>query len=235
MKKLIASAVMATTLFTAAAGFAEMGSGTDPRVALASLMDGNKGFAKQADVSNLNKMSSVKRRLEVATGQHPDSIIVACADSRLSPEIIFDKGLGEVFVVRVAGNIVAPHELGSIEYALEHLGARLVMVLGHSACGAVGATFDAADPATGIVPETAMEGNIGSLLKDIAPAVEESYFEGKEACIVTNVHNVVEQMENESEIVREGIESGLVKVVAAKYDLTSGRVSLLEEEEHAHH
>jgi carbonic anhydrase len=103
----------------------------------------------------------------------------------------------------------------------------MVCFLPHSACGAVGATFDAADPATRIVPEAAREGNIGSLLKDIAPALEESYFEGKEACIVTNVHNVVEQMENESEIVREEIETGLVKVVAAEYDLVTGRVLFL--------
>lgn len=234
MRKLIVSAVMAASLFAVPAVYAEMGTGTDPNVALASLMAGNKDFAKSGDVSNLNKMSSVKNRVALAAGQNPSAIIVTCSDSRLSPEILFDQGLGQVFVVRVAGNIVAPHELGSIEYAVEHLGTRLVMVLGHSACGAVGATFDAADPATGIVPEAALEGNIGSLLKDIAPAVEESYFEGKEACIVTNVHNVVEQMESASEIVKEGIELGLVKVVAAKYDLASGKVSLLGEE-HGHH
>ena len=232
MKKLIVSAMLATSLFVAPAAFATMGTGMDPVVALADLMDGNKGFAKSGDVSTLNKMSTVKNRVALAAGQNPEAIIVTCSDSRLSPEILFDKGLGQVFVIRVAGNIVAPHELGSIEYAVEHLGTRLIMVLGHSACGAVGAAYGAADPATGIIPEAALEGNIGSLIKDIAPAVEESYFAGKEACIVTNVHNVVDQMENQSEIVREGLDSGLVKVVAAKYDLTSGKVSLLEE---AHH
>ncbi|NTV14972.1 MAG: carbonic anhydrase [Desulfobulbaceae bacterium] len=232
MKKLIASAMLATSLLVAPAAFAEMGTGTDPNVALAHLMEGNKGFAKYGDVSNLEKMSSVKTRVALAAGQNPEAIIVTCSDSRLSPEILFDKGLGQVFVIRVAGNIVAPHELGSIEYAVEHLGTRLIMVLGHSACGAVKATYGAADPATGIVPEAAMEGNIGSLLKDIAPAVEESYFEGTEACIVTNIKNVVESMENSSEIVREGLELGLVKVVGAKYDLTTGKVSLLEEETH---
>lgn len=235
MKKLLASALLATSLFAVPAVYAEMGTGIDPEVALAHLMDGNKGFAKSGDVSTLNKMSSVKNRVALVAGQNPEAIIVTCSDSRLSPEILFDKGLGQIFVVRVAGNIVAPHELGSIEYAVEHLGTRLVMVLGHSACGAVGAAYGAANPATGIIPEAAMEGNIGSLIKDIAPAVEESYFEGKEACIVTNVKNVVEQMESQSEIITEGIELGLVKVVAAKYDLASGKVSLLEEEEHAHH
>ncbi len=235
MKKLVVSAMLATSLLVVPAAFATMGTGTDPDVALASLMAGNKDFAKYGDVSNLNKMSSVKNRVALAAGQNPAAIIVTCSDSRLSPEILFDKGLGEVFVIRVAGNIVAPHELGSIEYAVEHLGTRLVMVLGHSACGAVGAAYGAADPATGVIPEIAMEGNIGSLIKDIAPAVEESYFDGKEACIVTNVHNVVAQMESQSEIVTEGIELGLVKVVAAKYDLTTGKVSLLEEDEHAHH
>jgi carbonic anhydrase len=221
--------MLATTLFAAPAAFAAMGTGTDPNVALEDLMAGNAGFARSGDVSTLNKMSTVKERMALAAGQNPEAIIVTCSDSRLSPEILFDKGLGEVFVVRVAGNIVAPHELGSIEYAVEHLGTRLIMVLGHSACGAVKATYGAADPATGIVPEAAMEGNIGSLLKDIAPAVEESYFEGSEACIVTNVKNVVANLEHNSEIVREGLETGLVKVVPAKYDLTTGVVTLLEE------
>jgi len=232
MKKLIVSAMLAASLLVVSGANATMGTGTDPNVALASLMAGNKDFAKVGDVSNLVKMSSVKNRVALAAGQNPAAIIVTCSDSRVSPEILFDKGLGEVFVIRVAGNIVAPHELGSIEYAVEHLGTRLVMVLGHSACGAVKATYGAADPLTGIVPEAAMEGNIGSLLRDIAPAVEESYFEGTEACIVTNIHNVVEQMESQSEIVKEGIELGLVKVVAAKYDLTTGKVSLLEESTH---
>jgi len=232
MKKLIVSAMLATSLFAAPAAFATMGTGMDPNVALSDLMDGNKGFAKSGDVSTLNKNSSVKNRVALAAGQNPEAIIVTCSDSRVSPEILFDKGLGEVFIIRVAGNIVAPHELGSIEYAVEHLGTRLIMVLGHSACGAVKATYGAADPATGIVPEAAMEGNIGSLLKDIAPAVEESYSAGVETCIVTNIKNVVENIENNSEIVREGLDTGLVKVVAAKYDLTTGKVSLLEE---AHH
>jgi len=235
MKKLIATAALLATMFTANAVFA----GIEPEAALDSLMAGNATFAATGTVPNLEAMSSIVRRATVAAGQHPDAVILACADSRLSPEIIFNKGLGEVFVVRVAGNIVAPHELGSIEYAIEHLGAKLVMVLGHTNCGAVKATYDAAAANTlrpGVVPRSAMQGNIGSLVKDISPAVNESFREGLNACIVTNVENVVKEMEENSTIIKEGIELGEVKVVAAEYDLGTGVVSLLpehHEEEHS--
>ncbi len=236
MKKLIATAALFATMFTANAAFAN----AENDATLKELMDGNATFATGV-VPNLNAMSSVAVRVDNAVnGQHPKAIILACADSRLSPEIIFDKGLGEVFVVRVAGNIVAPHELGSIEYAIEHLGAKLVMVLGHTNCGAVKATFDAATANTshpGIVPRSATQGNIGSLVKDISPAVNESYRDGLNACIVTNVENVVKEMEENSPIVKEGIELGEVKVVAAEYNINTGLVSLLpehHEEEHSH-
>ena len=119
--------------------------------------------------AELEKMASIERRTEIANAQHPLAVIIACSDSRVPPELLFDKGLGEIFVVRVAGNIVGPLELGSVEYAVEHLGAKLVMVLGHERCGAVTATYDA------YVSRSKIEGYIGSIVESINPAVKAAW------------------------------------------------------------
>lgn len=193
-----------------------------PEQGLQMLLEGNAKFVR-GDMDLLLKNSKPADRKEVALGQKPFAIILACSDSRLAPEILFNKGLGEIFVVRVAGNIVERHELGSIEYAIEHLGASLVMVLGHERCGAVTAAFNANGVSDG--------SNIGSLVESIAPAVLETKAAGGnvEECIVNNVKNVTKDLEARSAIVREGIELGKVKVVRAKYDLDDGIVTVLGE------
>jgi carbonic anhydrase len=203
-----------------------------PDQGLELLLEGNANFAK-GKVEHLDKYSDPAIRKEVALGQHPYAIVLTCSDSRLPPEILFDKGLGEIFTVRVAGNIVAPHELGSIEYALEHLKANLIVVLGHERCGAVKSTYDAY-PAEG-------EGNIGSLLKDIRPAVEEVIGHGPkptgaaqqaaqvEECVVVNVKKVSESLETKSTIIEELVKSKAIKIVRAKYDLDDGIVKVLGE------
>lgn len=190
--------------------------------ALELLLAGNKNFVK-GSVEHLDRFSDPTVRKEVALGQHPYAIILACSDSRVPPEILFDKGLGEIFVVRVAGNIVDRHEIGSIEYAIEHLGASLVMVLGHERCGAVTAAFNANGVSDG--------SNIGSLVEAIAPAVLETKAAGGtvEECIVTNIKKVTEELEARSVIVREGIEAKTLKIVRAKYDLDDGIVTVLGE------
>jgi carbonic anhydrase len=201
-----------------------------PDQGLKLLLDGNRNFIN-GSVSHLDKFSDPAIRKQVALGQHPYAIVLTCSDSRLPPEILFDKGLGEIFVVRVAGNIVAPHELGSIEYALEHLGANLIVVLGHEKCGAVKATYDAYP--------TEVEGNIGSLVKDITPAVEAvlnhlpkptgatEQAAQVEECVVENVKLVSESLETKSPIVKEFVELGKAKIVRAKYDLDDGIVKVL--------
>jgi len=202
----------------------------EPAEALHMLMEGNEKFAKNGNTAELKKEATVKTRQEVALGQHPFAIVITCSDSRLPPEIIFNQGLGEIFVVRVAGNIVAPHELGSIEYAIEHLGARLVMVLGHERCGAVTATYEAHEAGVHV------EGNIGSLVESIEPAVVSALAHGAsgtkgeivEECIVENIKLVSEQIEAQSPIVKEFIEKGEVKIVKAKYDLDDGIVTLIK-------
>jgi carbonic anhydrase len=203
-----------------------------PDQGLALLLDGNKNFAKGA-VTHLDKFSDPAVRKEVALGQHPYAIVLTCSDSRVPAEILFDKGLGEIFTVRVAGNVVAPHELGSIEYALEHLGANLIVVLGHERCGAVKSTYDAY-PAVG-------EGNIASLLESITPAVEAVVGHNPkptgaveqaaqvEECVVENIKLVSESLETKSPIIKEFVELGKAKIVRAKYDLDDGIVKVLGE------
>ena len=209
--------------------FAGVASAVSPDEALAMLMDGNNSF-NLGNLANLQIKSKPKAREALVAGQQPYAIVLDCSDSRVSPEIIFDKGLGEVFVVRVAGNVVAPHQLGSIEYAIEHLGSVLLMVLGHSKCGAVNATVGALDKSTCTVAP--VEGNIGSLVESIAPAVEKSCQDGAEnllsASIDENVHLVAKNIEDNSSIVAEALEKGKIKLVKARYDLEDGKVKLLE-------
>lgn len=201
-----------------------------PEQGLELLLKGNAAYAK-GDVSLLQKFSTVAERKEVAAGQKPFAIVLTCSDSRLPAEILFNKGLGEIFVVRVAGNVVAPHELGSIEYALEHLHANLIVVLGHERCGAVGATYENY-PAH-------VEGNIGSLTESIYPAVDKVVNGTKpvdeveqaaqvEECIVENINLVSESLESKSEIIKHLVHLGETKIVRAKYDLDSGLVKVLK-------
>src|SRR5471032_2358330 len=151
-----------------------------PAEALSRLKAGNERFAH-------SKVSAGKpiaaRRAETAQQQHPFAVIVGCADSRTAPEIIFDQNIGDLFVVRTAGNLVDDYALGSIEYAVAHLGVRLIIVLGHERCGAVTAALGG-----GSAP-----GHINSLVRDIQPAVAAS--KGKDGDALTNaVH------ENDAEI-----------------------------------
>jgi carbonic anhydrase len=201
-----------------------------PEQGLELLLKGNAKFIK-GDLTLLAKYSTPTVRKGLALGQKPFAVVLTCSDSRVAPEILFDKGLGEIFVVRVAGNIVAPHELGSIEYALEHLGANLIVVLGHEKCGAVSATY-------GAYP-THVEGNIGSLTESIYPAVDTVVAGTKpadtvaqaaqvEECIVENIKLVSESLEAKSAIIKELVEKGETKIVRAKYDLDEGKVVVLK-------
>jgi carbonic anhydrase len=197
--------------------------------ALEMLMEGNKHFVA-GNLKHLEHMSASKARHELAKGQHPYAIIVSCSDSRVPPEILFDKGLGEIFVIRVAGNVVAPHELGSIEYAAEHLGSSLVMVLGHERCGAVTAAVDAHGPA---------EGNIGSIVGCITPAVERArkknpaaaHADLVESAVSENVKLVAKDIQGQSAVMKKMVAEGKVRIVGAKYDLDDGLVQMIPVDE----
>lgn len=188
-----------------------------PVIAWRKLADGNAHFVRGRST---HPNQSVSRRDEVAKGQHPFAVIVGCSDSRLSPEIVFDQGLGDLFVVRVAGNIVDDNALGSIEYAVEHLGARLIVVLGHEKCGAVAAAV-ASDHA---------DGHVDSIVKAIQPAVIKATTEHGDVvdnAVKENVRQVVAEIRTSEPVLAKLVKSGKVKVIGARYDLDSGRVQLV--------
>ncbi len=186
--------------------------------ALRTLIDGNKRYAS---LKQKHPNQGLKRRAEVSKGQKPFAVIVGCSDSRIPPEILFDQGLGDIFVIRVAGNIVDDVALGSIEYAVDHLGATLVVVLGHSKCGAVTATVQGGEA----------HGHIGSIVKAIVPAVKKA--KGKKGdltdnAIRANVELVSKQVKTSTPILAKLVRAGKVKVVGAYYDIDSGLVEILK-------
>ncbi len=155
----------------------------------------------------------------LAAGQHPFAVILGCADSRVPPEIIFDQGLGDLFVIRVAGNILDDAILGSIEYAVEELGTSLVLVLGHERCGAVAATVKHAE-----VP-----GHISTLLSAIQPAVDRAKNESGDLldnAVRANIRLVVEQLKS-SMPVAEFVQDDRLNVVGAQYNLDHGAVEII--------
>lgn len=181
------------------------------------LMAGNARFVRQS--ANPREFIETRRRL--ANGQQPKVIVLACADSRVSPELLFDKNLGELFVIRTAGNIADKVALGSIEYAVEHLHAPLLVVLGHERCGAVGAAASGGEMPTE---------NLKAIVEQIQPAIKK--VEGKasgaaltDLQVKANVHQSVVDIVRNSPIVREHLESGKLSVVKAVYDLDSGEVA----------
>ena len=179
--------------------------------ALAKLKEGNLRFAS-SEVSQSKPTAA--RRAETAQEQHPFAIILGCADSRTAPELIFDQNLGDLFVIRTAGNLVDDHALGSIEYAVAHLGARLVVVLGHQRCGAVKAALES-DHAPG---------HIESLVRDIQPAVKAA--KGKpgdtlSATVTENARQVAAQIKAKAAL---GDLAKEVRIVSAVYDLDTGKI-----------
>lgn len=181
------------------------------------LMAGNKRFmAGKPQAHNL-----VQTRQELAKGQHPKVIVLGCADSRLSPELIFDKSLGNLFVVRTAGNIADPVALGSMEYAAEHLHASVLVVMGHEKCGAVGAA------ASGEKMPTA---NLQAIVDMIRPAVEQVKSQATSSdqlvslAVESNVHQSVKDVLQRSPILQKEASAGKLTVIKAVYRLHSGEV-----------
>lgn len=233
MKKLgsVASVVAAIIASAAFALASSGGGGITADEALAKLLDGNKRYVENQMTGA--KLCGMSARESLAKGQKPYAIILSCSDSRVPPEIIFDKGLGEIFVVRVAGNVPDPVVLGSIEYAAEHLGSPLIMVLGHERCGAVTAAVEA---------KGKPEGNIGAIVKTIAPAVKKAKQDCKkcsacdmkdkpklvECAIDENVKLVAKNITKQSPAIGKMVKEHKVKIVAAKYDLDDGKVTVME-------
>jgi len=192
--------------------------------ALQALMEGNKRF-----MNSLKKGPgrSATRRKELAAGQNPFVSILACADSRVAPEIIFDQGLGDLFVVSVAGNIVNFTNYGiqgSLEYGALVLGTPLIMVLGHSECGAVAAAIES------LQKDTQFPGSINDIAQTIEPAVEKAKAEKGNLLlnsIISNVQMGVNKLNNSDPVISDLVKKGKVKVVGANYDLKTGEVKLI--------
>jgi carbonic anhydrase len=187
-----------------------------PDQALAELIEGNKRFL---DKKILNGHHDLSRLAEVAQDQAPFAAILGCADSRVVPEITFDQGIGDIFVVRVAGNIAVTEDVASEEYAVAALGVPLIMVLGHQRCGAVKAALDAKN----------LPGVLTSLVDAIKPAIESSAKQPGDRltnAVKANVKLQVKRLKKSS-VIGPAIKEGKLKIVGAYYDLDTGKVSLL--------
>ena len=189
--------------------FAATGKQTDltPDQVLASLKEGNERFVtdKPQPVEQGNR-----RRLEIARSQAPVAVLVGCSDSRVSPELLFGRGLGELFIIRNAGNTVDLAAQGSVEYAVGALGVPLILVLGHERCGAVAAAVDVLEK------DATFPGRIGQMVEPIIPACRE------------NVRRVAGGL-SLSEMLTERQRAGKLKIVGARYDLDDGRVEFFHE------
>ena len=189
--------------------------------AMKKLMNDNKLYVAG---KSRHPHQTLGHRVEVAKGQNPFAVILGCSDSRVPPEILFDQGLGDLFVVLVAGNVVDNAVQGSIEYAVEELSVPLVMVLGHERCGAVKAAVEVVEKG-GQLP-----GQIETIIDTIKPAVEK--VKGKagnllENAINANVLMVVEKLKASEPIIAKFVEEGKLKIVGANYELNSGIVKIV--------
>ncbi len=197
--------------------------------ALALLRDGNRRFV--AEVRSPDNSSSRTRRLELASGQEPFAIILGCSDSRVPAELVFDQGLGDLFVIRVAGNIVAPSQVGSVEFAAERFGTRLVVVLGHSSCGAIVATVEELGR-----PTQDQSKNLRSIVDRIRPSVEpllatELKHRPEELvhqAVRANIRASVSHLRHGSEVLEQLIDREGLLVVGAEYSLETGAVDFFD-------
>jgi carbonic anhydrase len=192
-------------------------------------MEGNKRFL--IGDTRISSLTNQARRLEVAGDQKPFAIILGCADSRVPAEVIFDQGLGDLFVIRIAGNIIAPSQIGSVEFAAGYFGTPLVVVLGHSFCGAVQATLDEVTGKSSNISK-----NLASITNRIKPAVEyvllksdcqDPFYLLREA-VRENIRRSVQNLCNGSEIITDLINQKQLLVVGAEYFLETGEVDFFE-------
>ncbi len=186
--------------------------------AMQRLKDGNERFAQGKAI---HEHQQADRRAEVAKGQKPLAVIVCCSDSRVGPEIVFDQGLGDIFVVRTAGNVVDDVGLGSIEYAVEHFGTPLLVVLGHNRCGAVSAAISGGE----------LHGHVRAVVEAIRPAVEA--VKGQpgdpvENAVRANVLRDRQAIGKCTPILPARIKAGKLKIIGACYNLDTGRVEVVK-------
>ncbi len=198
------------------------------QAALDALRAGNGRFV--SDLRARARESRVRRR-ELPSAQHPFAIVLGCSDARVPAEIVFDQGLGDLFVIRVAGNIVAPSQVGSVEFAAEAFGTRLVVVLGHSNCGAVQATLQQLAR-----PSHEQSRNLSSIVNRIRPAVESLLERGasidlqnlEQLAVRANIRMSAEHLRHGSDVLERLIQTAGLTVVGAEYSLESGVVDFFD-------
>ncbi len=197
--------------------------------ALERLLEGNRRFV--SGTPSVDGLSSLTRRAELVAGQQPFAIILGCSDSRVPAEIVFDQGLGDLFVIRVAGNVVAPSQIGSVEFAADRFGTRLVMVLGHSKCGAVTATLEELRRA-----DRSQLRSLRSIVDRIRPSVEGLLATdlGRDLdalvdeAVRANVRAAANQLRHGSELIERLSEQDGLLVVGAEYSLETGMVDVID-------
>jgi carbonic anhydrase len=178
------------------------------------------GNAHHADHRYKHPHETPVRQHELTTGQHPHAVILGCADSRVPPEIVFDQGLGDLFTVRVAGNVAGDDEIASIEYAVEHLHTPLLVVMGHQKCGAVSAAVEGGNA----------DGHLAELIKAIQPAVDKARSMPGDVidnAVRANVEMVVSQLRTSQPLLSSFVKAGKLRVVGAVYSLDTGKVTWL--------
>lgn len=197
--------------------------------ALARLREGNKRFV--SDAFGVSAVTSQSRRMEVAAGQEPCAVILGCSDSRVPAEMVFDQGLGDLFVIRVAGNIVAPSQIGSVEFAVERCKTRLVVVLGHTNCGAILATIEEMGRSN-----EAQSKNLRSIVDRVKPSVAPLFATELRnqpealvrAAVRANIRVSANQLRNGSEVLEQFIAKEGLLVVGAEYSLETGVVDFFD-------
>lgn len=197
--------------------------------ALERLRDGNRRFV--AGEHTIDELASGIRRMAVVSGQRPIATILGCSDSRVPVEVVFDQGFGDLFVIRVAGNIVAPSQVGSVEFAAERLGTRLVVVLGHTRCGAVTATLEDLQR-----PASNQSWNMNSIVSRIRPSVEgllatdlkNDHERLIDQAVRANVRASVNQLRHGSDVLELLIRRDGLRVVGAEYSLETGIVDFFD-------
>lgn len=198
--------------------------------ALRELRNGNRRFAA-GDVGAVS-LASRAHQVGQSGGQNPFAIILACSDSRVPVELVFDQGFGDLFVIRVAGNVVAPSQIGSIEYAVNQFGTQLVVVLGHSNCGAIIATLQEL-----ALEQTHRSPNLRSIVDRVRPAIEpvlKTHGDAArdvltDAAVRANIRASVEQLVHGSLILEQLIDEGALTIVGAEYSIETGKVEFLEQ------
>lgn len=200
---------------------------SNPDSVLAWLQRGNNSFV-HGEFNVLGVDSSL--RIELSNAQHPKAVILTCSDSRVAPELIFDKGLGDLFVIRVAGNISDDAVIGSIEYAVEHLHTPLVVVMGHKSCGAIAAAV--ADLQK---PDNEIDNHIRILTDKIQQAISVVNLKEKDPvrnALISNIIFTVSSLNETRPVLSEAVKKGEIKIEGAVYDLTTGKVEWLSDKKY---